>query len=121
YELKETIGVELPNPFPVLGHEEAMRRYGCDKPDLRIKLELTELTDLMKSVDFKVFRVAAQLSDGRVAAMRLPGGNALTRSELDEYARFVGIYGAKGLAYIKVNDKTKLSEEGLQSPVVKFL
>jgi aspartyl-tRNA synthetase len=121
YVFREAIGVELPNPFPVMRYEEAMRRYGSDKPDLRVALELTELTDLMKTVEFKVFRAAADLPDGRVAAMRIPGGGSLTRSVIDEYSKFVSIYGAKGLAYIKVNDASKLSEEGLQSPVVKFM
>jgi aspartyl-tRNA synthetase len=98
-----------------------MARFGSDKPDLRVKLELTELTDLMKGVDFKVFRQAAELPDGRVAALRVPGGNAaFTRKELDDLAPFVAIYGAKGLAYIRVNDRTKPNEEGLQSPIVKF-
>jgi aspartyl-tRNA synthetase len=118
---REAIGVELPDPFPVITYTEAMRRYGSDKPDLRVKLELTEFTDLMQAVDFKVFRAAADLPDGRVAALRVPGGGALTRGEIDEYTKYVAIYGAKGLAYIKVNDKSKPNEEGLQSPIVKFL
>ena len=117
---KETLNVDLPNPFPRLSHAEAMARYGSDKPDLRVKLEFTELTDLMKTVDFKVFRAAAELSDGRVAALRIPGGGSLTRKEIDDYTAFVGIYGAKGLAYIKVNEKAK-GIEGLQSPILKFL
>ncbi len=117
---RETLGVELPNPFPRLSHAEAMARYGSDKPDLRVKLELTELTDLMKTVDFKVFRSAAELADGRVAALRIPGGGSFTRKEIDDYTAFVGIYGARGLAYIKVNEKTK-GIEGLQSPILKFL
>jgi aspartyl-tRNA synthetase len=99
-----------------------MRTYGSDKPDLRVPLVLTELTDLMKTVEFKVFRAAADMRDGRIAALRIPGGGgSLTRKEIDDYATFVGIYGAKGLAYIKVNDATKPNEEGLQSPIVKFL
>jgi aspartyl-tRNA synthetase len=117
---KEALEVDLPNPFPCISHAEAMRRYGSDKPDLRVSLELTELTDLMKQVEFKVFRAAADLSDGRVAALRIPGGGALTRKEIDDYTAFVAIYGAKGLAYIKVNEKTK-GLAGLQSPIVKFL
>jgi aspartyl-tRNA synthetase len=102
-------------------YAEAMSRYGSDKPDLRVSLELTELTDLMRSVDFKVFRAAADLPNGRVAALRVPGGGALSRKEIDDYTTFVKIYGAGGLAYIKVNDVAKVNEEGLQSPIVKFL
>jgi aspartyl-tRNA synthetase len=117
---RQVLEVELP-AFPRLTYAEAMARFGSDKPDLRVKLELTELTDLMKGVDFKVFRQAAELADGRVAALRVPGGNAaFTRKELDDLAPFVAIYGAKGLAYIRVNDRTKPNEEGLQSPIVKF-
>jgi aspartyl-tRNA synthetase len=101
-------------------YAEAMRRYGSDKPDLRISLELTELTDLLKEVEFKVFRDAAQLKDGRVAALRIPQGGALTRGEIDGYSEFVKTYGAKGLAYIKVNARDK-GTEGLQSPILKFL
>jgi aspartyl-tRNA synthetase len=119
---REALDVALPEPFPVLTYAEAMRDYGSDKPDLRVPLKLTELTDLMKSVDFKVFRAAAELKDGRVAALRLPGGGtSMTRKEIDDCTAFVGIYGAKGLAYIKVNDASKPSEAGLQSPIVKFL
>jgi aspartyl-tRNA synthetase len=117
---KKVLDVDL-GPFPRLTYAEATSRYGSDKPDLRVKLELAELTDLMKDVDFKVFRSAAALHDGRVAALRIPGGNALfTRKELDDLTPFVAIYGAKGLAYIRVNDASKLNEEGLQSPIVKF-
>ena len=112
---KDTLGVELANPFPRMTHEVAMMKYGSDKPDLRVKLELTELTDLMKTVEFKVFRAAADMQGGRVAALRVPGGAAISRKEIDDYTAFVGIYGAKGLAYIKVN------EDGLQSPILKFL
>jgi len=118
---KEALGVDLPDPFPIATYAEVMHKYGSDKPDLRIPLELTELTDLMRTVDFKVFRAAADLPNGRVAALRVPGGGTLTRKELDDYAAFVKIYGAGGLAYIKVNDVTRANEEGLQSPVVKFL
>ena len=112
--------IDLPNPFPRLTHAEAMMRYGSDKPDLRVSLELTELTDVMQAVDFKVFREAAQKSDGRVAALCVPGGGGLSRKEIDDYTSFVSIYGAKGLAYIKVNALEKGSE-GLQSPILKFL
>ena len=118
---KDAMGVELPSPFPIMPFAEAMRDYGSDKPDLRVPLKLTELTDLMKTVDFKVFRAAADLPSGRVAALRVPGGGTLSRKEIDDYTTFVAIYGAKGLAYIKVNDVTQANEQGLQSPVVKFL
>jgi aspartyl-tRNA synthetase len=118
---KQVLDVDLP-AFPRLTYAEATSKYGSDKPDLRVKLELTELTDLMKDAGFKVFRSAAELKDGRVAALRVPGGNEqFTRKELDDLAPFVAIYGAKGLAYIRVNDPSKLNEEGLQSPIVKFL
>jgi aspartyl-tRNA synthetase len=116
---KHAIGVELP-PFPVIKYADAMHRYGSDKPDLRVKLELTELTEVMASVDFKVFSSAATMKDGRVVALRIPGGGDLTRGEIDAYTEFVKIYGAKGLAWIKVNDLGK-GREGLQSPVVKNL
>ena len=115
---RDVLGVELPNPFPRLAYAEAMARYGVDKPDLRIPLELTELTDLMRTVDFKVFRQAAELAGGRVAALKVSA--ELTRKEIDDLTPFVATYGAKGLAYIKVNDRSKIPE-GLQSPIVKFL
>jgi aspartyl-tRNA synthetase len=118
---REAMGVELANPFPIMTYADAMRDYGSDKPDLRVTLKLTELTDVMRRVDFKVFRAAAELPNGRVAALRVPGGGTLTRKEIDDYAAFATIYGAKGLAYIKVNDVTKASEDGLQSPIVKFM
>jgi aspartyl-tRNA synthetase len=118
---RDALGVELPQPFPLLSYADAMRDYGSDKPDLRVPLRLAELTDVMRGVDFKVFRAAAELPSGRVAALRVPGGGAMTRKELDDYAAFATIYGAKGLAYIKVNDASKPNEEGLQSPIVKFL
>ena len=119
---KEVLNVSLPEPFPVLPHAEAMALYGSDKPDLRVPLKLTELTDLMKSVEFKVFRGAADFPSGRVAALLVPGaGEKLSRSEIDGYTEFVKVYGAKGLAYIRVNDISKPNEEGLQSPIVKFL
>jgi aspartyl-tRNA synthetase len=117
---RDALGVELP-AFPVMTYADAMRDYGSDKPDLRVPLKLTELTDLMKSVDFKVFRAAAELANGRVAALRVPGGGTLTRKEIDDLTAFTAIYGAKGLAYIKVNDASKANDEGLQSPIVKFL
>jgi aspartyl-tRNA synthetase len=118
---KRVIDVELP-PFPRLTYAEATARYGSDKPDLRVKLELTELTEVVRDAGFKVFKSAAELKDGRVAALRVPGGNEkFTRKELDDLAPFVAIYGAKGLAYIRVNDPSKPNEEGLQSPIVKFL
>jgi aspartyl-tRNA synthetase len=118
---RDALGVELPNPFPVMQYADAMRDYGSDKPDLRVRLKLTELTDVMKTVDFKVFRAAAELPNGRVAALCVPAGGTLTRKEIDDYTAFAKIYGAGGLAYIKVNDAAKPSEEGLQSPIVKFL
>jgi aspartyl-tRNA synthetase len=119
---KEVVEVDLPRPFPVLSFADAMRDYGSDKPDLRVPLKFTELTDLMRSVEFKVFRGAAELKGGRVAALAVPGGGErLTRKEIDDYTDFVKIYGAKGLAYIKVNDASRPNEEGLQSPIVKFL
>jgi len=117
----DAIGVGLPDPFPVLTYDDAMRDYGSDKPDLRVPLKLTELTDVMRSVDFKVFRAAADLRNGRVAALRVPGGGAMSRKEIDDYTALASVYGAKGLAYIKVNDATKANDEGLQSPIVKFL
>jgi len=121
---KDAIDVDLPDPFPRMSYAEAMRRFGSDKPDLRVTLELTEVTDAVADVAFKVFSGPAT-SGGRVAALRIPGGalgaTALTRGEIDGYTEFVKIYGAKGLAYIKVNDVTKLNEEGLQSPIVKNL
>lgn len=112
--------IELPYPFPRLTHAEAIFNYGTDRPDLRIPLVLTELTDIMKTVTFKVFREAAELDNGRVAALRVPKGGALSRKEIDDYTSFVAIYGAKGLAYIKVNAIDK-GLEGLQSPILKFL
>jgi len=120
YVFKDAIDVDLPDPFPRMSYAEAMRRFGSDKPDLRVTLELTEVTDAVTDVAFKVFSGPAT-SGGRVAALRIPGGAALTRGEIDGYTEFVKIYGAKGLAYIKVNDASKLNEEGLQSPIVKNL
>ncbi len=117
---REVLGVHLPDPFPVMRYADAMSLYGSDKPDLRVRLQLTELTDVMRTVDFKIFRAATELKDGRVAALRIPGGGAMARSEIDAYTQFVGIYGAKGLAYIKVNQRA-LGRDGLQSPIVKSL
>ena len=113
-------GETLPNPFPRLTYQEAMSLYGSDKPDLRVPLKLVELTDLMHDVDFKVFRDAARMDDGRVAALCVPQGGSMTRKEIDDLTEFVRIYGAKGLAYIKVNALEK-GLEGLQSPILKFL
>ena len=122
---KTVMGVDLP-AFPVMPHAEAMARFGSDKPDLRVKLEFTELTDAMRDVDFKVFAAAANSDGGRVVALRIPGGGAtdggFPRSEIDAYTQFVAIYGAKGLAYIKVNDLSQSDlRAGLQSPIVKNL
>lgn len=117
--LKKVQNVDLPAAFPRMSFAEAMSRYGSDKPDMRVTLEITELSDVMKDVDFKVFSGAANMAGGRVAALRVPNGAAISRSEIDAYTEFVKIYGAKGLAYIKINDITKLNEEGLQSPIVK--
>ena len=103
---RDCMNVELPKPFPVMAHAEAMGRFGSDKPDLRVKLEFTDVTDVMKSVDFKVFAGPANGADGRVVALRVPGGGAMSRSEIDGYTQFVAIYGAKGLAWIKVNDSS---------------
>ncbi len=117
--LKKVQNVDLPASFPRMSFHEAMNRYGSDKPDMRVTLEITEMSDVMKDVDFKVFAGAANMAGGRVAALRVPNGAAIARSEIDAYTEFVKIYGAKGLAYIKINDITKLNEEGLQSPIVK--
>src|SRR5690606_39653298 len=110
--------VELPNPFPCMTWHEAIRRFGSDKPDLRVSLELVDVDDVLKDVNFKVFAGPANDPASRVVAMRVPGGGVLPRSEIDAYTKFVGIYGAKGLAYIKVNDATTIPG-GLQSPIVK--
>ncbi|WP_088143425.1 aspartate--tRNA ligase [Achromobacter xylosoxidans] len=112
--------VDLPTPFPIMTWTEAMRRYGSDKPDLRVNLEFTDMTDVMRDVDFKVFAAAATAPGSRVVALRVPGGAEMSRSEIDGYTQFVGIYGAKGLAYIKVNEVAK-GRDGLQSPIVKNL
>jgi aspartyl-tRNA synthetase len=117
---KKSIGVDLPNPFPRMTFAEAMRRYASDKPDLRIPLELADVADLVADCEFKVFAGPAKDPKGRVAALRVPGGGAMPRSQIDEYTAFVGRYGAKGLAYIKVNERAK-GRDGLQSPITKFL
>jgi aspartyl-tRNA synthetase len=117
---KEVMDIELANPFPRMSYAEAISKYGSDKPDLRVPLVLTELTDVMKDVEFKVFSSVANSTGGRVAGLRVPGGGELTRGEIDGYTQFVGIYGARGLAYIKVNETAK-GREGLQSPIVKNL
>ncbi len=117
---KRVLDVDLPNPFPRMTYAEAMQRYGSDKPDLRIDLELIEVSELMESVDFKVFAGPAADPEGRVAALCVPQGNELTRKQIDDYTDYVGRFGAKGLAYIKVND-VDAGREGLQSPILKFL
>jgi len=117
---REVMDVELPSPFPRMSYAEAMQRFGSDKPDLRIDLELIEVADLMESVEFKVFAGPAADPEGRVAALCVPGGSELSRKEIDGYTDFVGRYGAKGLAYIKVND-AGAGRDGLQSPILKFL
>lgn len=116
---KEQLGIELVNPFPRMTYREAMQRYASDKPDLRIPLELVDIDDLVKDCEFKVFSAPAKQENGRVVALRLPEGGKLTRKEIDDYTAYVARYGAKGLAYIKVNDANNV--EGLQSPIVKFL
>jgi len=118
--LKQVMDIDLPDPFPVMSYADAMLLYGSDKPDLRVPLRFTELTDVMRTVDFKVFSGPANSADGRVAGLLVPGGGELTRGEIDAYSEFVGIYGAKGLAYIKFNDVSK-NREGMQSPIVKNL
>lgn len=117
---KETLKVDLPDPFPCLTYADAIKRYGSDKPDLRIPLELIDIADLVKDVDFKVFAHPANHPHGRVVVLRLPNGCELSRKALDDYGKFVGIYGAQGLAYIKVND-IEQGMAGLQSPILKFL
>jgi aspartyl-tRNA synthetase len=117
---RTVMDVELPSPFPRMSYGEAMRRFGSDKPDLRIPLELVEVSDLMGGVEFKVFAGPAKDPEGRVAALRLPNGGELSRKEIDDYTAYVARFGAKGLAYIKVNDAAA-GREGLQSPILKFL
>jgi len=116
---RSVMQVDLPG-YPVMTYADAMRRFGSDKPDLRVKMEFTELTDVMRDVEFKVFSGPALAKGGRVAALRVPGGGEMTRGEIDGYAEFVKIYGARGLAWVKVNDVAK-GREGLQSPIVKNL
>ena len=117
---KKAQDIDLPDPFPRISYFDAMNRYGSDKPDMRVTLELTELTDVMRDVDFKVFSAPANAANGRVAALRVPQGGEFSRGEIDGYTEFVKIYGAKGLAWIKVNEKAK-GRDGLQSPIVKNL
>jgi aspartyl-tRNA synthetase len=117
---KEVLGVDLPQPLPRISYAEAMRRYGSDKPDLRVALELVDVADLVKGCDFKVFAGPAADPKGRVAALCVPQGGKLSRKEIDDYTAFVARYGAKGLAYVKVNETAK-GREGLQSPILKFL
>ena len=117
---KKVMDVDLPNPLPRMTYHESVERYGIDRPDLRIPLELVEVGDLMQGVEFKVFAEPAKDPDGRVAALKLPGGGTLTRKEIDDYTAYVARYGAKGLAYIKVNDPAQ-GREGLQSPILKFM
>jgi len=116
----EVIDVKLPEEFPRMSYAEAMRRYGSDRPDLRVPLELVDLKDIMENVEFKVFSAPAKDPKGRVAVIRLPGGNKLSRQQIDGYTDFVKLYGAKGLAYVKVNDAS-IGRDGLQSPILKFL
>jgi aspartyl-tRNA synthetase len=118
---KEVLKADLPDPFPRMSYAEAMRRYGSDRPDLRVPLELVDVADLMEGVELKVFAGPAADPEGRVVALRLPRGCELSRKEIDDYTRFVGIYGAKGLAYIKVNAWADRGRAGLQSPILKFL
>jgi len=116
----DVLSAEVDDVFPRMSWADAMERYGSDKPDLRIKLELQTISDVLEDVEFKVFSGPARDPDGRVAALRLPGGNTLTRKEIDDYTAYVGRYGARGLAYIKCNDVAQ-GREGLQSPILKFL
>lgn len=115
---KQLMNVELPNPFPRMPYAEAMSRYGSDKPDLRIPLELVDVGDLLKDVEFKIFADAAKDPHSRVAALCVPGGAAISRKEIDDYTKYISVFGARGLAYIKINGEGK---EGLQSPILKFL
>jgi len=116
----QVMNISLPEVFPVMSYSEAMRRFGSDKPDLRIPMELVDLSDIMKEVEFKVFSGPAKDKDGRVAALAVPGGASLSRKEIDDYTSFVARYGAKGLAYIKIEDISK-KKDGMQSPILKFL
>jgi len=120
YVFDQVMNISLPEVFPVMSYSEAMRRFGSDKPDLRIPMELVDLSDIMKEVEFKVFSGPAKDKDGRVAALAVPGGASLSRKEIDDYTSFVARYGAKGLAYIKIEDISK-KKDGMQSPILKFL
>ena len=120
YVFDQVMNISLPEVFPVMSYSEAMRRFGSDKPDLRIPVELVDLSDIMKEVEFKVFSGPAKDKDGRVAALAVPGGSSLSRKEIDDYTSFVARYGAKGLAYIKIEDISK-KKDGMQSPILKFL
>ena len=120
YVFDQVMNISLPEVFPVMPYSEAMKRFGSDKPDLRIPMELVDLSDVMKEVEFKVFSGPAKDKDGRVAALAVPGGSSLSRKEIDDYTSFVARYGAKGLAYIKIEDITK-KKDGMQSPILKFL
>ena len=120
YVFDQVMNISLPEVFPVMSYSEAMRRFGSDKPDLRIPMELVDLSDIMKEVEFKVFSGPAKDKDGRVAALAVPGGSSLSRKEIDDYTSFVARYGAKGLAYIKIEDISK-KKDGMQSPILKFL
>lgn len=117
---RQILEIDLPSPFPRMTYADAMYRFGTDRPDLRNPLELVDVSDVMQEVEFKVFSDPAKMVDGRVAALRLPRGGELTRKVIDDYTRFVGLYGARGLAYIKVNDASQ-GRAGLQSPILKFL
>ena len=120
YVFDQVMNISLPEVFPVMPYAEAMKRFGSDKPDLRIPMELVDLSDIMKEVEFKVFSGPAKDRDGRVAALAVPGGSSLSRKEIDDYTSFVARYGAKGLAYIKIEDISK-KKDGMQSPILKFL
>jgi len=120
YLFKEVLGVELANPLPRMTYAEAMRRFGSDKPDLRVPLELVDVADLVRGCDFKVFAGPAADPNGRVTALRVPQGGRLSRKEIDDYTAYVARFGAKGLAYVKVNETAK-GRDGLQSPILKFL
>ena len=117
---RDVLNVQLPDPFPRMTYHESMRRFGTDRPDLRISLELVDLADVMKAVEFKVFSGPANDPDGRIVALRVPGGGEISRKDIDEYTKYVSRYGARGLAYIKVND-VAAGRDGLQSPILKFL
>ena len=117
---RDVMGTELPSPFPRLAYGDTLRRYGSDRPDLRIPMELVDIAELLTDVEFKVFSGPATTPGSRVAALRVPGGAALSRQQIDSYTEFVALYGAKGLAWIKVKD-VSAGQDGLQSPILKFL